>query len=705
MAATMEDHWVRYLCKSGQTLFVYNKTTGEHRWPAQHNSETMSNNVNDGEPMPYRELCSVSTQTDDTGCINGCTSLHANAGCVSARASVVEVRMDDLGVNGQGVNSGSLNIINASTYIAKGSQNRLLLPKPIMNGQVDTGSKGITVQEAHINDQERNKQYSNSATTLPAANLNSAQIPSNQPIAVVPSPANNVVASTVPNGIPAQSLQPGNQGYMISGTVHLGNGKFANVLLPASNTTFNGYPVVSRVVGSPAIQANNIHKGVNGMTHTTSNGIGPGVTVLSTVPSAQVAGRNSQETTVIREKYLVNGMIANVQHGAKVINNNLIKIVHSQASNTNPSIASQSVVNAVSVHSPIVSSSSKTVDKNQSIIVNKSTPPFSQDRQASEPKQFVISNVFSYATGDVINTEQTDQASAVLEAEKNTSSEHPRSENGLHLDSQIDQGTQADLVKVKVEPGLEDSSNNNIHKCTYCSRSFANSNSLLVHLRTHTGEKPFKCPHCDKEFRHNSSLKVHVKLHTGEKPYKCCSCDRTFRQKVHLRNHLRTHTEDNKFKCSYCQRGFRHKGNLVSHLLTHSSQRPFRCQTCDRTFSQKAHLESHEQSHCKRKQDICPYCGKEFKFGSSLNLHMRTHTGEKPFKCSLCDMTFRQKQHLIVHVRRHTGEKPFKCVHCSKAFRHDTALRSHLLIHPESKYSQAQAAMFTEEQRMGNIEN
>jgi len=28
----MGKDWIEYQCKSGQTMFVYNKVTGEHRW-------------------------------------------------------------------------------------------------------------------------------------------------------------------------------------------------------------------------------------------------------------------------------------------------------------------------------------------------------------------------------------------------------------------------------------------------------------------------------------------------------------------------------------------------------------------------------------------------------------------------------------------------------------------------------------------------
>ena len=34
----MGTEWTDYRCKSGQTLFIYNKVTGEHKWPTQYNN-------------------------------------------------------------------------------------------------------------------------------------------------------------------------------------------------------------------------------------------------------------------------------------------------------------------------------------------------------------------------------------------------------------------------------------------------------------------------------------------------------------------------------------------------------------------------------------------------------------------------------------------------------------------------------------------
>lgn len=52
-----------------------------------------------------------------------------------------------------------------------------------------------------------------------------------------------------------------------------------------------------------------------------------------------------------------------------------------------------------------------------------------------------------------------------------------------------------------------------VHRCNICNRGFLNKSNIKVHLRTHTGEKPFRCDVCGKAFRQKAHLIKHAQIH------------------------------------------------------------------------------------------------------------------------------------------------------------------------------------------------
>lgn len=55
-----------------------------------------------------------------------------------------------------------------------------------------------------------------------------------------------------------------------------------------------------------------------------------------------------------------------------------------------------------------------------------------------------------------------------------------------------------------------------LHYCNICSKGFKDKYSVNVHIRTHTGEKPFTCSLCGKSFRQKAHLAKHYHTHLAQ---------------------------------------------------------------------------------------------------------------------------------------------------------------------------------------------
>ena len=90
------------------------------------------------------------------------------------------------------------------------------------------------------------------------------------------------------------------------------------------------------------------------------------------------------------------------------------------------------------------------------------------------------------------------------------------------------------------------------HNCPQCGKKFLCESKLTIHIRMHTGEKPFSCSQCDYRCSTSSQLKTHERIHTGAKPFSCFQCDYKSSDSSTLKRHVRFHTGEKPFRCSLC---------------------------------------------------------------------------------------------------------------------------------------------------------
>uniref|UniRef100_F1KV54 B-cell lymphoma/leukemia 11B n=1 Tax=Ascaris suum TaxID=6253 RepID=F1KV54_ASCSU len=91
------------------------------------------------------------------------------------------------------------------------------------------------------------------------------------------------------------------------------------------------------------------------------------------------------------------------------------------------------------------------------------------------------------------------------------------------------------------EPAARRDVNAKKDRCTFCCKVFTNRSNLIVHLRSHTGEKPYKCRLCPYACAQSSKLTRHMRTHgqQGKETFHCYICRMPFSVHSTLEKHMR----------------------------------------------------------------------------------------------------------------------------------------------------------------------
>ena len=205
--------------------------------------------------------------------------------------------------------------------------------------------------------------------------------------------------------------------------------------------------------------------------------------------------------------------------------------------------------------------------------------------------------------------------------------------------------------------------------CNFCKKIFNNYQELVADKRKHRRNREYSCDVCDYSTNRYSELTFHKQIHSDKpKPHQCGVCGKGFWKSNGLKVHMRKHTGERPYMCQKCGATYPYRFSLAAHMDSKhpssskvESNMRYECKDCNKTYKTRRALKEHEKIHSENTERLhkCGYCGKLFVNQSKLKTHLRVHTNERPYKCSCCTDAFKESNSLKRHLKSRHGVDKF----------------------------------------------
>uniref|UniRef100_A0A182PI74 C2H2-type domain-containing protein n=1 Tax=Anopheles epiroticus TaxID=199890 RepID=A0A182PI74_9DIPT len=192
-----------------------------------------------------------------------------------------------------------------------------------------------------------------------------------------------------------------------------------------------------------------------------------------------------------------------------------------------------------------------------------------------------------------------------------------------------------------------------------------------------TADGKFMCTVCERLFSHQQTVRIHFRIHTNEKPYKCSFCEESYIRSDYLERHLKVHFKDGMLPAAAIA--------SMAAAAAAAATSGNRSATSTPPPLQPAIKEDLSVESPSTPANVSIGSGTSGSTGKPLigraglapeNYHF-TESNDGQFVCKICDAVFSQVALLRKHALAHTEEKPFHCDICDRSFNRVDYLKEH----------------------------